>query len=130
MNVQETLGPIVEQLQRSASVETVYGEPVETDSRTVIPVAKVAYGFGGGSGPAPDENEGEKEGEEKGEEKGGEEGDRSTGIGGGGGVSATPVGALEITETSTRFVRFSDPKRTLVWFVSGLLVGLLVGKRR
>ena len=126
MNVQETLGSIVEQLQRSASVETVYGEPVETDSRTVIPVAKVAYGFGSGSGPAPDENEGEKEGGEKGKEK--DEG--SAGMGIGGGVSATPAGALEITETTTRFVRFSDPKRMLAWFVGGLLVGLLVGKRR
>jgi uncharacterized spore protein YtfJ len=34
----------------SAAVKAVFGEPVHATGTTVIPVAKVAYGFSGGFG--------------------------------------------------------------------------------
>ena len=34
----------------NSKVSTVFGDPIERDGITVIPVAKVSWGFGGGSG--------------------------------------------------------------------------------
>ncbi len=42
---------IVEQVREQAGVEAVFGDPVTAEGRTVIPVARVSYGFGGGFGP-------------------------------------------------------------------------------
>jgi len=39
-----------EGLAQSANVKTVYGEPIVSSGRTVIPVARIAWGFGGGGG--------------------------------------------------------------------------------
>ena len=50
MNVGDTLKGIVERIKETAKVETVYGQPVEFEGKTVIPVAKVRYGFGAGVG--------------------------------------------------------------------------------
>ena len=107
---QQFLDPIVERLQQSASVKSVYGDPIESTDHTVVPVARIAYGFGSGGG-------------ENGE-------DKESGFGAGGGLAAKPVGALEITDGGTRFVRFDEPRRTLVAFVVGLLVGLRFGRRK
>ena len=45
------LDRLADELGKRASVKVVYGEPVTTDGVTVIPVAEVSYGFGGGAGP-------------------------------------------------------------------------------
>jgi uncharacterized spore protein YtfJ len=45
-----------ESLGSSATVKAVFGEPVHAAGRTVIPVAKVAYGFGGGFGTGHEKN--------------------------------------------------------------------------
>jgi uncharacterized spore protein YtfJ len=50
MNVPDILQSISERLQNSASVEAVYGDPVTAEGKTIIPVAKIRYGFGGGGG--------------------------------------------------------------------------------
>lgn len=34
----------------AANVKAVYGEPVAAQGRTIIPVAKIIYGYGGGAG--------------------------------------------------------------------------------
>ena len=41
---------LAERLGASASASSVFGEPVERDGVTVIPVARVRWGVGGGSG--------------------------------------------------------------------------------
>lgn len=110
--VGESFRSFVEELRERASVETVYGDPIESHGRTVLPVARVAYGFGGGFG------------------RGGEDDDQSTGAGGGGGVAAKPAGALEISDDGTRFVQHGDRRRLGVALVAGLLLGLLLGRRR
>lgn len=106
----DSIRSIIEQMGQRASVTSVYGEPIEVGEKTVVPVAKIGYGFGGGYGSS-DEDEG------------------GSGAGGGDGVSATPVGALELTEDSTRFVRFESRKRSLLAFTAGIAVGLLWGRR-
>ena len=48
MSLQDIIEDISKRLEGSASVETVYGQPIVAEGKTVIPVARVRYGFGGG----------------------------------------------------------------------------------
>jgi len=113
VKVATTLRLLGDHLQVGASVRNVYGDPVNVGGRTVIPIARVSYGFGAGGGVGAS-----KEAEP---ERGGS--------GGGAGMSARPVGALEITETGTRFIPFIDPVRLGVALMVGLLIGLTIGHR-
>lgn len=116
MAIEELFEQVVGGIGRSAHVETVYGEPVESNGRTVIPAASVGYGFGGGAGG--DSAEGEDADEEAG-----------YGYGYGGGVSAKPVGALVIEEDGTRFVRFDESPPPGVLLVAGVLIGFALSRR-
>ena len=113
MKVSKMLSSLGDQLRVGASVRNVYGEPVNAGGRTVIPIARVVYGFGagGGEGRSPETTA-----------------DRA-GSGGGAGMSARPVGALEITEAGTRFIPFIDPVRLGMALVLGLCIGFAVGRR-
>lgn len=116
---------IVEQLRSSATVESVYGDPVEHGEKTVIPVARIAFGFGGGYGSSEEVAHEHEEADETETEREAEEGG-----GVGGGVMALPVGVVEITDEGTRFVRFGDRKRMVGGVVLGLFLGLLLGRRK
>lgn len=111
----ESIPAIIDDLRKSASVESVYGDAIEVGDLTMIPVARIAYGFGGGFGS----------GDESDAEEGGGEGG-----GVGGGVSARPVGVVEVSDGQTRFVRFNERRMQLVAVGAGLLLGLLLGRRR
>ena len=73
MELKPVFQEIAEQLKSSASVKNVYGEPILAGGKVIVPVAKIAYGFGGGTGKKENGQEGE---------------------GGGGGVAAKPVGVV------------------------------------
>jgi uncharacterized spore protein YtfJ len=92
---------VAEKMGASASAKAVYADPVEHDGITVIPVAKVRWGFGGGSG--------RKKGER--------------GSGGGGGMQAAPLGYIEIKEGQTQFRPIRDP----MTFVPIAAVGSIAG---
>ncbi|QZY51955.1 spore germination protein GerW family protein [Leucobacter tenebrionis] len=66
-------------------VNASYGEPVEVDGATIIPVACTSYGFGAGEGG------------------GGLEDAQGEGSGGGGGGMSVPVGAYVTRGGETRF---------------------------
>jgi uncharacterized spore protein YtfJ len=66
----------------SNGIKSVYGEPVELDGTTIVPVAAVQYGFGAGSAGDADED--------------------APGGAGGGGVSI-PFGAYVSDETGVHF---------------------------
>lgn len=120
MAIEELFEGMVDTVGRSAHVETIYGEPVESNGRTVIPAASVSYGFGGGAGgDSPAEGEEDDPGEGAG-----------YGYGYGGGVSAKPVGALEIGEDGTRFVRFDEPAPAGALLAAGVLIGLALARLR
>jgi uncharacterized spore protein YtfJ len=116
MNANEMLQNIGGTLGSTATVKSVFGEPIHAEGKTVVPIAKVAYGFGAGGGSrhahagdsAPDAGSG----------------------GGGGGVRVCPAGVLEITATRTRFIPFVDLRLLAAVFAGGVLLGkLLLGRR-
>jgi uncharacterized spore protein YtfJ len=119
---QEVLRSLSEHLAGSASVKQVFGEPIHTAGKTIVPVARVRYMVGGGGG-------------------GGEQMKATVdrplaggGGGGGGAVMASPMGALEISETGTRFIRFFDRVEIAKLCLGGvallLLASGLVRRRR
>ena len=93
-----------------AGVKTLYGDPIEVQGRTIIPVARISYGFGAGSGSKRNEE--------------------SSGGGGGGGLNSTPVGFIEVTAQRTRFVSIVPGRKLLGVAAGGMLVGLWFGRRR
>jgi uncharacterized spore protein YtfJ len=116
--------PIAEVFERNLSIRHVYAEPVHHGNTTVIPVAKVAYGFGAGGGrrPAPRSAQGASaSGEAAGPE--------AQGGGGGGGARLTPIGALEVGPRGTRFVRYNQLPQLAGAFAVGLGVGALLASR-
>jgi uncharacterized spore protein YtfJ len=115
MNVRETLDALAERLQ-TTGVRTVFGEPVSAEGRTIIPVARVAYGFGGGGGLS--RNQAAESPEMNGE-----------GGGGGGGAHAVPAGVVEITPEGTRFLRFDDWRPLAAAAIVGFGLGAVLAKR-
>jgi uncharacterized spore protein YtfJ len=102
------------QFAQSASVKNVYGEPIITGNKTIIPIAQIMYGLGGGYGQGKKPHT---------TETGTQNGDGMTeGGGGGGGIIAWPKGVYEITATGTRFIPASNKAPLLI----GLVVGFLL----
>lgn len=104
MSTSSLIERLAQQLGITAAARTVYGEPVERDGITVIPVARVRYGFGGGGGTNSAAEEGS---------------------GGGAGVVVTPVGYIEIKQNATRFRPIRSSAASVV-AVSGLVAWLLL----
>jgi uncharacterized spore protein YtfJ len=77
----DLLRALAERVGGSADARMVYGEPVERDGVTIVPVAQVRWGFGIGSGFR--------------------ENPLRTG---GGGAVASPVGYLELTASGCQYV--------------------------
>ena len=121
-NVGESIRSIVDDLGEHASVRSVYGDPIEAAGKTIVPVARVAYGFGGGGFG--------RGGDEPGEGSPGEEGATGQGGGVGAGVSARPIGVVEIDGGETRLLRFGDRRRLGLAVLAGLALGLLFGRLR
>ncbi len=119
MELQPFFQSIKENLINKATVSSVYGEPISVGSKTVIPVARIAYGFGGGMGTSK-----ALRGESQGPQFGGEGG------GGGGGVVAAPLGVVEVTPEATRFIRFSSGRRMMGAAIAGILLGMIVGRMK
>jgi len=78
MKVTEMIEQLAEDLKSYASTSSIFGEPMELNGATVIPVSKMSVGYGGGGG----------EGEE------GSSGDKGGGGGAGGGVKIEPAALI------------------------------------
>ena len=103
------LSMLADRLGAQLRSSTVFGTPVERDGVTVIPVAAVRLGFGGGSG-------GDPAGTQSGE-------------GGGGGGTATPIGYIELKDGRSRFVPIVHPARMAALTAAAILAGLLIMRR-
>ena len=91
---------IAERVGGKASVRAVFGDPIERDGITVIPVARVRWGFGGGSGSGPMPMGPGRAGQ--GSEA--DQGQVGSGRGAGGGAAADPLGYLEIGPDGAAFI--------------------------
>jgi uncharacterized spore protein YtfJ len=106
------LESMFEPLTRSASVSAVYGEAISANDKTIIPVARIAYGFGGGRGRKH------------------HEGDSPEGEGAGGGVYAVPIGVVEVTDTGTRFIALHDKRKLAGVLMLGFCLGAFWARLR
>jgi len=97
MKTKELMDSAVRHLNTSASMKTVYGEPVVIDGKTVIPVAKVGQG-------ATETVEGAE-----------------------GGTTAQPIGVVEITSKETKFVSFGQTKKLSIVAAIGSGLGFVLG---
>lgn len=84
-DVERVLQELVERLGHSGRARTIFGELVEREGVTVIPVARARWGFGGGFG------------------QGRSQGQTGGGGGGGGGIAVSPVGYIEVRADRARF---------------------------
>ena len=117
MSVATPFEPLARVFERNINIRHVYAEPVQHGDTTVIPVARVAYGFGGGAGRRP----GSAVDAAAHDAEGG---------GGGGGALLTPVGALEVGPHGTRFIRYNQLPQLAAVFALGVGVGALLTLRR
>jgi uncharacterized spore protein YtfJ len=101
----------LDKVRGTAGVKTVYGEPIKVNGKTIIPIAKVAYGAGAGAGPAKADGETQSEAAE----------------GAGVGAYAAPVGVVEISEGETKFVPINSKKKLGIAAAVGAAAGLVAG---
>jgi uncharacterized spore protein YtfJ len=99
-------GEITDRLHGTATVRTVFGDPVQAGGKTIVPVAKVGYGFGAGADNDKDKSS----------------------SGGGGGIGVKPMGVLVVTDERTRFIGFGQKPRLLAMLGLGFLLGLAFGR--
>lgn len=123
MNIAAEFGALSEAIQAGANAESVYDEPIERADRTVVPVAVVEYGLGGGAGGGG----GGADGVGGGGGTSGDDADTEEG-GVGGGLSARPAGALEVTDGGTRFVTPTDRRGSVGLVLAGVVFGLLLSR--
>ena len=108
----DTLNKITDRIQASASVKTIYGGSVLPEGKTLIPAAKVRYGFG-----ASRKGETAEDSEEP--------------SGAGGGVEITPMGVIEITAGETRYVSLEGPRALIRYaLIAMAIVAVAIGLRQ
>jgi hypothetical protein len=95
-----------------ATVKAVYGDAIVRGGKTVIPIAKVRWGFGGGTGTGPTDAA--------------SPGASGSGTGAGGGVTAEPIGYLEIDETVTSFKPIVSPYPSPLFLLAAGLTATLI----
>jgi uncharacterized spore protein YtfJ len=99
------LEAMLERIGMQAGARAVFGDAVERDGRSVIPVAQAVFGAGAGSGSSKASDSGE---------------------GAGGGAMSRPVGYIEITAHGTQFVPFKRPWQEPALVIAYALVGLIL----
>jgi uncharacterized spore protein YtfJ len=131
---------LAEKIGSSARATAVFGEAVERDGVTVIPVAKARWGFGGGDGGpgggrrpgrvrrgGDDRAADSSTAQERGEGRSFEGRDPAGwGGGGGGGVQIMPVGFIEVTPDGARFRRIVDQSAVMALGAMALVAAGIV----
>lgn len=105
----ELLVRLAELIGAKAGVQAVFGEPTTRENLTVIPVARVRWGFGGGGGRADAPPSGP-----------------ASGSGGGGGVAADPIGYLELGPDGSAFRPIREPYPSPMFVIVSALAGAIV----
>jgi uncharacterized spore protein YtfJ len=103
---------IAEVIGARAGAPLVYGAPIEREGVTVVPVARVRYGFGAGMGTKP----------------GAGDAAAQEGGGGGGRVIASPAGFVVVQADEVTYHPIRDPAR-LVGLVAAIAAGMMFAIR-
>jgi uncharacterized spore protein YtfJ len=115
-------------LGQSATAKNVYGEPVIAGNKTIIPVAQIIYGFGGGYGyshkPKKFQTQENITNQDDVKNKSG------GGLGAGGGIIARPKGVYEISNKCTRFIPANNTKLLIVMALTGFIIRGLMHRRK
>ncbi|MGK2964596.1 MAG: spore germination protein GerW family protein [Tepidiformaceae bacterium] len=99
------IAALAEKVGGKANVHAAFGEPVTHGDVTIIPVAKVRWGFGGGGGSGTKEAAHES----------------GSGTGGGGGAQASPMGYIELSGNTAEFRPIKDPSSLLPLMIGGAI---------
>ena len=123
MNISELIQQITDKIEKFAHVKVCFGEPVTLDQQTIIPVASIRLGGGGGGCMGADIQPAEQV--EGAEESEAEEQTTCKGTGGGGGfgMQVKPVGYIEEIDGIVRFRPILDGKMIAILGL-GSLFGL------
>jgi uncharacterized spore protein YtfJ len=110
--IDRMLDRVGERISMRASVRAIFGEPVERGEVTIIPVARVRWGYGGGAGTGPDATDGQT---------------MSGGSGAGGAVIADPMGYVEVRHDGAAYVPLSSPwMNPFVILASGISIAIVI----
>jgi len=125
----QVLELLAQQLTGDTSVRKVFGEPIVAQGKMIIPVARLAFGFGGGYGKnnKPAHQRKESSGAFADEDAPGKPG--GSGMGLGGGMIARPIGVIEVTMERTRFIPLNATRYVALGAVIGLVISRLWRKR-
>jgi uncharacterized spore protein YtfJ len=105
--VAELFERVAERIGLHAGAKAVFGEPVEREGVTVIPVAQMIIGTGAGSGGSAAEG---------------------SGAGAGGGALTRPLGYIEIGRDGAVFRPIREPWQNATLIVSAAFAALLLAK--
>jgi uncharacterized spore protein YtfJ len=103
--VDAALRRVIDQFGSNGKADVAFGTPQVIGSRTLIPVARVMYGFGGG---------------------GGTDTARQRGSGAGGGLAVRPFAVIEATPDKVRVVPIVDVQRMIGRVFAFATVALVV----
>jgi uncharacterized spore protein YtfJ len=106
-NVAALFERVADRIGLHAGARAVFGEPVERDRVTVIPVAQMIIGTGAGGGTSAD---------------------AETGSGAGGGALTRPLGYIEVTAAGADFRPIRQPWQDAGLIVSAAFAVLLLAK--
>ena len=110
---------------QNASVKNVYGEPIITQNKTIIPVAQIAMGLGGGYGHKNGKNK-----KSAVNDTGNPDDNKGAGAGAGGGMYATAKGVYEVTDKYTRFIPANATKQMVAIAALAFVAGRFIGRRK
>ena len=106
---------LADRIGARSGASAVFGEPIEKDGRTIIPVAQSMWGSGAGTGDSVEDG---------------------WGAGGGGGAMSRPLGYIEVTDHGAAFVPLQQPWQDVklvlgyafaVWLVARAINRILRG---
>jgi len=122
-DVKAMIADVAEKLGKTADVKAAFGEPVQVEGVTIVPVASVSCKGGGGGCKG---GHGEVFSSPKDAEQDGESSCKGLGGGGGINISSQPVGYIEISNGRARFVEIVDKTKLLSRAIplAGIAAGL------
>ena len=106
------LEKLAERVGGKASIKAVFGEPISQNGKTIVPVAKIRWGFGGGTGTGPVSEAADAP--------------SGSGTGAGGGVTAEPIGYLEIGDEGAAFKPIASAYPSPLFLLAAGFAGSLV----